>query len=661
MKKNLLLAAFLVGVFVNAQEKVNRAELQKIAEEAQLKYDQAKSYEEANLRGVHIFPEEVSYEGINSSGIPEYLSIDSQTQINSMNSDYLYNNTIPGVEVTGSGMQAYIWDGGAIRTTHQEFEGRATNIQTTGSGSHSTPVAGVIAAAGITALAKGIAYQANVKGYNYTNNIPEISNESQNPENANYMISNHSYGSLTGWYYNESQSSWYWYGYPHISETESVLFGFYTSTDAAWDNVAYNAPQHSMFKSSGNNRTEGPGATVDHYAYDENSQWQLFSGVSRPNDCTTQAGFDCISFSGSVAKNIILVGAINPIGGDGRYQTPANVVATWFTSYGPTDDGRIKPDVTAVGLNVISPAGNSNTGVAANSGTSFSSPAAAGVGVLLQQVKNEFDGGYLRSDMMKALLTHTAFESGNALGPDYRFGYGLINAFGAAETLLNVNENSYTRDTAINNGGTYTIDVVATGDEPLKASIAWLDPAGTPLPQLVLNDRTPMLVNDLDLRVTNGGTTYFPWKLDPETPTAAATQGDNVVDNVEQVFIENPVAGQTYTITVNHKGTLVNDAQNFAFVVTGVESTMSTTELDLNKVVAMYPNPVVDNLNFQMSKELKNANIKVFNQMGQIVYTDKFDSLKNKQTIDFKSFPPGTYMVYIKSDEGTITKKIIKK
>ena len=661
MKKNVLLAAFLVGIFVNAQEKVNKAELQKIAEEAQLKYDEAKAYEQANLKNVHNFPEDVSYEGVNSLGIHEYLSIDSQSQINSMNSDYLYNNTIPGVEVTGSGLQAYIWDGGAIRTTHQEFEGRATNIETSSPNHyHATPVAGVIVGAGINAASKGIAYQANVKGYNFTNNLTEISNESQNTNNSEYMISNHSYGSLTGWYVNNS-GVWYWYGYPHISETESVLFGLYTSTDASWDNIAYNAPQHSMFKSSGNNRTEGPNEIVDHYVYDENRQWVLVSGVSRPKDCTTQGGFDCISYAGSVAKNIILVGAINPIGGDGRYQNPSNVVPTWFTSFGPTDDGRIKPDITAIGLNVVSPTHTTDTGYGPSSGTSFSSPAAAGVGLLLQQVKNELDGGYLRSDMMKALLTHTAFESGSTLGPDYRFGYGLINAFGAAETLLNVNENSYTLDTAISNGGTYTIDVVATGDEPLKASIAWLDPAGTPLPDLVLNDRTPMLVNDLDLRVANGGTTYFPWKLDPATPTAAATQGDNIVDNVEQVFIENPVAGQTYTVTVNHKGTLVNGSQNFAFIVTGVESVMSTAEMDLNKVVTMYPNPVVDNLNFQVDKQLKNAQVKVFNQMGQIVYTDKFDSLKNKQTIDFKSFPSGTYMVYIKSDEGTITKKIIKK
>ena len=660
MKKIVLVASLLVGITINAQDKVNQAALQKISEEAQIKNQEAQLHKEAYSEGVHSFPEEVSFEGFTSTGIPEYLSVDSQTQINSMNADYLYDGTIPGVEVTGSGLTAYIWDGGAIRTTHQEFGGRATNIENTGSGSHSTPVAGVIIASGMTPAAKGIAYEANLLGYNYTNNIDEISSASSDPANSNYMISNHSYGSLTGWYFNTNNNTWYWYGYPHISETESVLFGYYSSTDSDWDEIAYNAPQHSMFKSAGNNRTEGPGGVVDHYAYSPTNQWVLHTGVSRPNDCMTQGGYDCISWSGSVAKNIILVGAINPIGGDNRYEEPSDVVATWFTSFGPTDDGRIKPDITAIGSGVISPSSNSNTSYGSNAGTSFSSPAAAGVGLLLQQVKNELDGGYLRSDMMKALLIHTAFEAGTSLGPDYKFGYGLINAFGAAETMLNVNNNAFTANKTIANGQTYTSSVVASGDEPLKATIVWLDPAATPRP-MTLNDRTPLLVNDLDLRLSNNGTTYYPWKLNPDSPTAAATQEDNIVDNVEQVFIENPVAGQTYTLTVGHKGSLTNNSQQFAIVITGIESVMGTTDVNLDDVIALYPNPVIDNLNIQTTKTLKNAQVKVFNQMGQIVYMNEFDSLKNKQNINLSSFPSGTYMIYIKSDEGVITKKIIKK
>ncbi|MFV0304613.1 MAG: S8/S53 family peptidase [Moheibacter sp.] len=662
MKKTLLLGIFLVGIMSTAQEKINRTELQKIATEAQKRYEDAKIYEENVLKpNNHIFPENVSFEGFDNLGIPFYLSDESNTQINSMNTDYLSDGSIPDVNATGSGMRAYIWDSGQIRDTHQEFSGRASNIDGGSTSLHATGVAGVLVGGGANANAKGIAHEANVIGYNYTNFVDEIIDESVNSENADYMISNHSYGSLVGWYQNTSTNTWYWYGYPHHSETESALFGFYTDVDAEIDEIAYNSPQHTMFKSAGNNRTEGPSTTVNHYAFTNTNTWEWITGINRPKDCVQTGGYDCISYSGSGAKNIILVGAVNPIGGDNRYEDPSDVVETWFTSFGPTDDGRIRPDVVAIGSAVLSARGDSNSDYYNWSGTSFSAPAAAGVGLLLEEVKFEADGTYLRSDMMKALLTHTANEAGDNLGPDYKFGYGLIDAFRAAQTILNTNTDSYTMNLVLSEGGSYTYEVKAIGGQPLKATIAWIDPAGESLGNVVLNDRTPMLVNDLDLRVTDGGTTYYPWKLNPDTPADAATQEDNMVDNVEQIYIENPIADQTYTITVNHKGTtLENGSQNYALVITGVDSPLATTELDKNNIT-VYPNPVVDKLNFQLNQTLTNTHVKVFNQMGQIVFNKKFDSLKSNQSVDFSSFPSGVYMVYIKSNEGTITKKVIKK
>src|SRR5690554_6048056 len=122
--------------------------------------------------------------------------------------------------------------------------------------------------------------------------------------------------------------------------------------------------------------------------------------------------------------------------------------------------------------------------------------------------------------LMKAILTHSAFESGLYTGPDYKFGYGLVNALGAAEIIMNSNQNAITENRKLLDGSTHTVTVTAKGDEPIKVSIAWIDPAGVGVPQnaVPLNDRTPKLVNDLDLRVSDGTTTYFPWKLDPENP-----------------------------------------------------------------------------------------------------------------------------------------------
>lgn len=662
MKKVVLLGTFLLSVVTFAQEKVNKEELQKIAASEEAKYQQDKAIAEQLFQG-HELPEETGFQGF-ANGVPVIFSTDSRSQIRSMNSDYLADGTIPGVSVTGDGMTVYIWDGGKVRLTHQEFDGRASNIETTGSNSsHATGVGAVIISSGVKENAKGIAPDATLKAMNFNNGVTttEMADASSEEQNQDYMISNHSYGSLVGWTYNSNNGNWYWYGYPHISETESALFGFYTSVDEEYDNVAYNAPQHSIFKSAGNNRGEGPGEIVDHYAFNQNNGWVFYSGVERPDDCVATGGYDCISFSSSVAKNIISVGAVRPIPGSQRYQQPSDVKMTSFSGFGPTDDGRIKPDIVAIGQTVDAANNNSDTSYSNWSGTSFSSPAAAGVGVLLQQVKNEFDGGYLRSDMMKALLINTAFESGDDIGPDYRFGYGLVNALGAAETILNVHGDSYTGNHTLNQDEEFEMTIVAKGDEPIKATISWLDIGGTPLPNVVLNDRTPMLVNDLDLRITQGSSTYFPWKLDPENPAAAATQEDNKVDNVEQVYIENPVAGETYTVKVSHKGNLHSNKQVFALVINGVESSLGTKDLDLNDKVSIYPNPVKDNLNIKLDQNLNNVQVRVFDMMGNVVHQDKARSFKMNETIDMSRFPAGAYMVYIKSDEGTITKKIIKK
>jgi hypothetical protein len=662
MKKPILLAAMLTGILTYSQEKVNVAELKKIANQEEKALEEAKANVTTNIFD-HTYPEDVSFQGMNN-GVPVFIASDARNQINSMDVDKLHNGTIPGYTITGNGMTAYIWDGGLVRTTHQEFGGRVTNVETSGSNSdHATGVAGVVIGAGVNANARGMAYEANLKALNFTvgSTTGEMSNQSSLPENQDYMVSNHSYGSLTGWYYNQSQGSWYWYGYPHISETESVLFGYYAQNDATYDNVARNAPQHSIFKSSGNNNTEGPNGTVNHFAYGPGGNWVEFTGVNRPNDCVATGGYDCLTFAGSTAKNLIIVGAVNPLGGTNYYEEPSDVVVAYYSGSGPTDDGRIKPDITAIGSSVLSANNPNDAAYSSWSGTSFSSPAAAGVGLLLQQVKNQKDGGYLRSDMMKALLINTANEAGPNLGPDYKFGFGLIDALKAAQTIINVNEDSFTADLSLTDGGSYTRSFEARGGEPLKVSIAWLDPAGSVTNPMILNDRTPKLVNDLDLRIESNGTTYYPWKLNPDNPSAAATQADNVVDNVEQVFIETPTAGQTYTINVTHKGTLTSGSQNFALVVNGVVHLMGTNDVSLNDAVNIYPNPVVDNLNIQLSKNLNNATVKIFNPMGEIAYDKKFATFNGKQSIDMKSFPAGIYMVYIKSDEGTITKKVIKK
>jgi hypothetical protein len=76
------------------------------------------------------------------------------------------------------------------------------------------------------------------------------------------------------------------------------------------------------------------------------------------------------------------------------------------------------------------------------------------------------------------------------------------------------------------------------------------------------------------LRIKKDGQVYYPWVLDPQNPFAPSLTGDNTLDNVEQILIENPETG-TYIIEVSHKGSLQNNgtltdgSQVFSIVTTG--------------------------------------------------------------------------------------------
>src|SRR5262249_42232268 len=137
-------------------------------------------------------------------------------------------------------------------------------------------------------------------------------------------------------------------------------------------------------------------------------------------------------------------------------------------------------------------------------GTSMAAPNVTGsVGLLLQHQRNLHGDSLLLASTMKAILLHTADESGNSPGPDYSFGWGLLNALKAAQ-LMTLDDTdgvrSHIREITLNNGATEEFTVHSRGDQPLKATICWTDPPGTP-PARSLNPTASMLVNDLDVRL----------------------------------------------------------------------------------------------------------------------------------------------------------------
>ncbi len=449
-----------------------------------------------------------------------------------------------------------------MRTSHAELIGGVTwaDDTFTGYSDHSTHVAGTMVGLGVSASARGMAFAATVDAYDWGNDTSEMAAAAA----GGARISNHSYGYIRGWYlYNFT--TWYWYGVPSLSETEDVYFGFYDSSAQTWDQVAYNAPYYLIYKSAGNDRNDAGGG--GHYAW-----------IGGTWTWTTQArgadggalGYDSIGSQGC-AKNIMTVGAVNDV--PGGYSSPGSVVMSSFSGWGPTDDGRIKPDIVANGVGMWSSVAGSDTAYSSYSGTSMASPSAAGgSGLLVQHYRLTHGGSDMRAATLKGLIIHTADEAGAADGPDYQNGWGLLNVDTAAQQItLDTTDTDAIQELSLAQGQTIQQTWSADGATVIKATIVWTDPAGTP-PGLSLDPPTPMLVNDLDLRIIGpGNTIYEPWILNPADPAAAATRGDNFRDNVEMVMIIAPPAG-SYRLEITHKGTLVNGPQDVTLILSRVDT-----------------------------------------------------------------------------------------
>jgi hypothetical protein len=506
---------------------------------------------------------------LDANGNPLYYYTGNDTAAISTQTDQLHSGGGSGYNLEGNGMTVGEWDGGGVRTSHEQLTGRVTQQDNlSGLSDHATHVAGTLIGDGTpVASAKGMAPQANLDAYDWNSDISEMTNAAAN----GLLISNHSYGYITGW-----RGSGEWWGTQF--ESEAYAFGIYNGAAIDWDNVAYNAPHYLICKSAGNDRNdvtppvgtqwELNGNTDTLYTYDPTNHPE-----SSPEADGGTDGYDCISWMGN-AKNILTIGAVNDVS---SYSGPGSVSMSSFSGWGPTDDGRIKPDIVGNGTGLYSSLSGSDSEYASYWGTSMSSPNVAGSLLLLQEhYMNTHNNTAMLSATLKALAIHSARECGSADGPDYEYGWGLLSVKDAADLIAeDVSKDSTIAELTLNDGGTYTYDFSSDGTEPLRATICWTDPPGGSS-GITLDDPTPKLINDLDLRISKDGTDYEPYVMNPSLPSNPATTGDNTLDNVEQVYIASPAAGM-YTLTVTHKGSLSNP-QDFSLIVSGQDNALLPVE-----------------------------------------------------------------------------------
>lgn len=546
------------------------------------------------------------------NGLPIYKTIHNEQARLTTGVDFVQSDEGLNLPLFGQNLTIGVWDGGLVLNTHQEFGGRIKNKLGSEYSNHATHVTGTIAASGVDQRAKGMLPQVKIHSYYaFDNDLGPMATEAAN----GLILSNHSYGLVLGWRFNPSTSSWNWLG---GSDDVDATFGSYSSNSRTIDNIAYNAPYYTIVWSAGNDRSDiGDG--------------------SRPPD----GPFDIIGPSAG-SKNIITVGAIT---GFDEYVDENSPEMSTFSSWGPTNDGRIKPDVVADGVGVYSTGSAGNSSYVTLQGTSMSAPNATGTFGLIQQYYRSKNDTFMTAAQLKSLVIHTAREAGANKGPDYKFGWGVVNAVGAINMITGMeSEDTVLASRSLLNGDSHVFEIYSDGKSPINATIAWTDVAG------IVREETstlPNLVNDLDIRLLddlNRGT--LPWTLDASNTGKAAVRANNSLDNVEKVELQNPEA-RRYRLVIDHKGTLVNDKQSYAISI-------SYKKADVSNSLSYWVNgngSFTSSNNFSLTSGGANSDFD-FNEIGTLVIDE--NSFSSDGTILLESDVTLKNLIFTSDDIVTI-------
>jgi len=493
---------------------------------------------------------------------------------------------------------------------------------------HATHVLGTLIAGGKNQKAKGMAPQAQAYSYTWTNDMVKLSYLAKN----GVLVSNHSYGLAA------------------IDDQKKPLlsvdyFGAYTLDAVNMDKIAYLYPYLQPVVSAGNDR--------------------MYTEIINPE----KKGMDLL-LGHANSKNAIVVGAIGA-------NNNAILTETEFSSYGPTNDFRIKPDIVAIGQDVFSSAyayrykdgeKEKNNLYATLSGTSMAAPSVSGILLLWQQWALANQKFPYKAATIKGVMINSAGNFSLTAGPDARTGWGIINAWGGIQLLEAAkNKQAIVREETLVENKEKTLKVQLNEQANiLSFTICWTDVEGQNREaNFGEYNGNKVLVNDLDIRVYKNGVEYLPWKLTESFTESMAIRGDNNVDNVERIDIPNPALGE-YEVKVTHKGKLLNQVQDYALIVNsdhfkgvsieGEGEPMSKTE------IRAWPNPTTAVLNIEIPNDF------VFDALDATIYDATGKSIQrvpiqatNRQVIHVSSLSKGMYFLKLKGGGKTYQVKFIKK
>ncbi|MCV6631040.1 MAG: S8 family serine peptidase [Flavobacteriaceae bacterium] len=551
-------------------------------------------------------------------GTPIYYTtlnhtINEVTRVNHIQQANFANGSLDG-----SNMSIGIWDAGGVRTGHQEFDQRiAHGDNPSNTHVHATHVAGILLAKGKDSKAKGIATKATATSFDWYRDEIEVLEQAGN----GMLLSNHSYGIDP-----KNVPDWY--------------FGSYIYQAYDWDKIMYNAPHYLVVVAAGNSQGNG---------YNDSP---MYGGSN--DDLDLLIGF-------SLSKNALTVGAIKNSQIDTHGQLLGADMAS-YSSYGPADDGRIKPEIVTHGSGVYSTSSTTNKAYTLLSGTSAATPGVSGSLLLLQQYYQKEKGKHMQAATLKGLALHTADDLGER-GPDPKSGWGALNAKTAAEVIQNEGMRSSIKELELSEGEIYSYIVKSDGKNPLFASISWTDAPGKIMVNK-LNDSRAALVNDLDIRIYQNGEEYLPWKLQLHALDNGAVFGDNTVDPYERIQLES--AEGSYEIVVSHKGSLLSGKQAFSLIVSGIDlgipEDTESEEVTYNPFEAKFkinitPNPSTEYIKVNHLKMLQGSTYRIINTGGNVIRASNYENFK---PIDVSDLPKGLYVLLLQDDMQTVSQKFYK-